>query len=79
MQAAGKSAEQASADLHESVQNNLVVSKEQIKRSQQITSDSREIIVRVREALAQSERIRMGLIMQYPRNPMIAGEDHWEE
>ena len=79
MQAAGKLPEIPGADLHESVQNNLEVAKEQIERSRQITSDSREIVERVRQALAQSERIRMGMLMQYPRNPMIVGKDYHEE
>ena len=63
-----------SMDLLESVQNNLEVSRAQIKRSRQITSASRGLIVRVRQALAQSALIQLGLMMQSPRNPLIAGE-----
>ena len=69
-----QSAVQSSANLHESVQNNLQVSREQIKRSRQIASHSREIIVKVRRALAQSALIQLGVSRQSPRNPLILGE-----
>lgn len=79
LQVAGKSAEQTSADLHESVQNNIEVAKERIKRSRQIAADSREIIMRVREALAQSERLRLNMVLQYPANPIIFSKDNFGE
>jgi hypothetical protein len=69
-------------DLQESVQTNLEVAKEQIDRSRRITSDSRDLIMRVRLALAQSERIRLDTILQHPPNPMIAatgGSDYHEK
>jgi hypothetical protein len=59
----GKLVGKASTELHESVQNNIAESKKQIERSRQIASQSREIIVRVRLALAQSERIQLGILV----------------
>lgn len=71
--------ENARDDLHESVQNNLEVAREQIERSRQITSDSRELIGRVQLVLAQSERLRLDMILQYPQNPMIPIKDPQKE